>query len=34
VVKGDPLKDMGLFQNYRENITLIMQGGRIYKNIL
>ena len=34
LVKGDPLKDMSLFQNYLENITLIVQGGKIYKNIL
>jgi imidazolonepropionase-like amidohydrolase len=33
LVKGDPLKDMSLFQNYQEKITLIMQGGKIYKNI-
>jgi len=34
LVKGDPLKDMGLFQNYRENITLIIQDGKVYKNII
>jgi len=34
LVKGDPLKDMALFQNYEENITLIMQGGNIHKCIL
>jgi len=34
LVKGDPLKDMSLFQNYRENITLIMQDGKTYKNII
>ncbi len=33
LVKGDPLKDMSLFQNYRDNITLIIQDGNIYKNI-
>jgi len=34
LVKGDPLKDLGLFQNYRENLTLIIQDGAVYKNIL
>ncbi len=34
LVNRDPLADMTVFQNYRENITLIVQGGRIYKNIL
>jgi len=34
LVHGDPLKDLSLFQNYHENITLIMQGGAIHKNIL
>jgi imidazolonepropionase-like amidohydrolase len=34
LVAGDPLKDMKLFQQYQEKITLIIQGGRIYKNIL
>jgi imidazolonepropionase-like amidohydrolase len=34
LLKGDPLKDMTLFENYHENITLIMQDGKIYKNIL
>jgi len=34
LVNGDPLKDMKLFQHYQEKITLIIQGGRIYKNIL
>ena len=34
LVKGDPLKEIGLFQNYRENITLIIQDGKIYKNII
>jgi imidazolonepropionase-like amidohydrolase len=33
LVKGDPLKDMSLFQNYHENITLIIQDGKVYKNI-
>ena len=34
LVHGDPLKDMSLFQQYQEKITLILQGGKIYKNIL
>lgn len=34
LVDGDPLKDMGIFQHYQEKITLIMQGGKVYKNIL
>lgn len=34
VVKGDLLEDISLLGNYTENITLIMQGGRIHKNIL
>lgn len=34
LVKGDPLQDMSLFQNYHDNITLIIQNGQTYKNIL
>ncbi len=34
VLNGDPLKDIKLFQQYQEKISLIIQGGRIYKNIL
>jgi imidazolonepropionase-like amidohydrolase len=34
LVNGDPLKEMKLFQNYQEKITLIIQGGQVYKNIL
>ena len=34
LVDGDPLKDITLFQKYQEKITLIIQGGRVYKNIL
>jgi imidazolonepropionase-like amidohydrolase len=34
LVDGDPLKDITLFQKYQEKITLIMQGGKLYKNIL
>ena len=32
VVEGDPLKDIGLFQEYQANLALIMIGGRVYKN--
>jgi imidazolonepropionase-like amidohydrolase len=34
LINGDPLKDMTLFQQYQEKITLIIQGGKVYKNIL
>jgi len=34
LVKGDPLKDISIFKEYESNILLIIQGGRIYKNIL
>jgi imidazolonepropionase-like amidohydrolase len=34
LINGDPLKDMTLFQQYQERVTLIIQGGRVYKNIL
>lgn len=34
LINGDPLKEIGLFQQYQEKITLIIQGGRVHKNIL
>ena len=34
LVQGDPLKDITLFQQYQEKISVIIQGGRVYKNIL
>jgi imidazolonepropionase-like amidohydrolase len=34
VVRGNPLRDLTLFQDYRQNISLIMKEGRIYKNLL
>jgi imidazolonepropionase-like amidohydrolase len=34
LVKGDPLEDMGLFQNPQEAVTFIMQDGKVYKNII
>ncbi len=32
LVNGDPLKNIAVLQQYQEKITLIMQGGTIYKN--
>ena len=34
VVKGDPLKDIELFKNHRDNMLVIMQGGSFHKNLL
>ena len=34
LVNGDPLRDITVLQQYREKITLIMQKGRLYKNLL
>ncbi len=34
LVNGDPLKDIGLFKDYQKNISLIIQDGQIYKNII
>jgi imidazolonepropionase-like amidohydrolase len=34
LVQGDPLKDITLIQQFQEKISLIVQGGRICKNIL
>jgi len=34
LVKGDPLRDMTIFQDYKAKISLIMQGGGLYKNSL
>jgi imidazolonepropionase-like amidohydrolase len=34
LVKGDPLKNIGIFKEYESNLLLILQDGRIYKNIL
>jgi imidazolonepropionase-like amidohydrolase len=34
LVDGDPLRDITVFQKYQEAITVIIQGGRVYKNIL
>ena len=34
LVDGDPLRDITVFQKYHQGITVIIQGGRVYKNIL
>ena len=34
LIDGDPLKDINVLQQYQEKITMIMQGGRLYKNLL
>jgi len=34
VVRGNPLQDLTLLQEYQRNILLIMKEGRIYKNLL
>ncbi|MEJ5376239.1 MAG: amidohydrolase family protein [bacterium] len=34
LVDGDPLKDIRVLQHYHKSITLILQGGRIVKNLL
>jgi imidazolonepropionase-like amidohydrolase len=34
VVRGNPLEDLTLLQEYQENMLLIMKEGRIYKNLL
>jgi len=34
LVDGDPLKDITVLQQYQDKITLIMQGGNLYKNIM
>jgi imidazolonepropionase-like amidohydrolase len=34
VVRGNPLEDLSLLQEYQENMLLIMKEGRIYKNLL
>ena len=34
VVKGNPLENIELFKNHQKNLLVIMQGGRMHKNIL
>jgi imidazolonepropionase-like amidohydrolase len=33
VVRGDPLRDLTLLQDYRQNILLIMKEGQLYKDL-
>jgi imidazolonepropionase-like amidohydrolase len=34
VVDGDPLKDLGLFQDGGPNLSAIMKAGQFHKNVL
>jgi imidazolonepropionase-like amidohydrolase len=34
VVDGDPLKDLSLFQNQGQHLSVIMKQGRLHKNRL
>jgi imidazolonepropionase-like amidohydrolase len=34
LVEGDPFSNISLFNDYRENILLIVQDGLVYKNII
>ena len=34
VFRGDPLKNMERFKDHRENLLVVMQGGRFHKNLL
>src|SRR5262249_19862023 len=34
VVDGNPLKDLGLFQNQGQHLSVIMKQGRVHKNRL
>jgi imidazolonepropionase-like amidohydrolase len=34
VVRGNPLLDLSLLQEYQQNMLLIMKEGRVYKNLL
>ena len=34
MVNSNPLKDISVFENYTENITMIIKGGKIHKNTL
>ncbi|HXH13675.1 MAG TPA: amidohydrolase family protein [Alphaproteobacteria bacterium] len=34
LVRGDPLRDLTLLQDYRHNILLVMKEGQIYKNLV
>jgi len=34
VVDGNPLKDLGLFQDQGAHLPVVMQGGRFHRNQL
>jgi len=34
LLNGDPLKDLSVLEDYQNNISLIIKGGEVYKNIL
>ncbi|MDR1943925.1 MAG: amidohydrolase family protein [Synergistaceae bacterium] len=34
LVSGDPFSDISLFNNYNDNILMIIKGGEVYKNII
>ena len=34
VVDGDPLKNLGLFQEQGKHLSVIMKGGKFHKNRL
>jgi len=34
LVQGNPLENILVLQNYKENIDLIMKDGKVYKNEL
>ena len=34
VVRGNPLTNMERFKDHRENLFVVMQGGRFHKNLL
>ena len=34
VVDGNPLKDLGVFQDQGAHIPVVMQGGRFHRNCL
>ncbi|MDH4031642.1 MAG: amidohydrolase family protein, partial [Chromatiales bacterium] len=34
LVQGNPLENILVLQNYKDNIDLIMKDGKVYKNAL
>jgi hypothetical protein len=34
LVRREPLKQIKLFQDYQDRITMIIQGGRIHKHLV